>query len=45
MTVTIGRVEACAVMGVKLYALAHNTVRGAAGAALANAELWTLQAR
>ena len=26
-------------MGVKLFALAHNTVRGAAGAAIANAEL------
>ena len=26
-------------MGVKLFALAHNTIRGAAGAAIANAEL------
>lgn len=39
MAVTVGRVERCPVMGVKLYALGHNTVRGAAGAALANAEL------
>ena len=39
MAVTIGRVERCPVMGVKLFALAHNTVRGAAGAAVANAEL------
>lgn len=39
MGVTIGRVERCPVMGVKLFALAHNVVRGAAGAALANAEL------
>jgi aspartate-semialdehyde dehydrogenase len=39
MAVTIGRVEPCPVMGVKLYALAHNTLRGAAGAALANLEL------
>lgn len=39
MAVTVGRVERCAVMGVKLYALAHNTIRGAAGAAIANAEL------
>lgn len=39
MAVSVGRVEVCPVMGVKLYALAHNTVRGAAGAALVNAEL------
>ena len=39
MAVTIGRVEDCPVMGVKFYALAHNTIRGAAGAAIANAEL------
>ncbi len=39
MSVVLGRLEPCPVMGVKLYALAHNTVRGAAGAALLNAEL------
>lgn len=39
MAVTIGRVERCEVMGLKLFCLAHNTVRGAAGAALLNAEL------
>jgi aspartate-semialdehyde dehydrogenase len=39
MAITIGRVEPCEVFTVKLYALAHNTIRGAAGAALANAEL------
>lgn len=39
MIVTVGRVERCPVMGLKLYALAHNVVRGAAGAAIANAEL------
>jgi aspartate-semialdehyde dehydrogenase len=39
MAVTFGRVERCAVMGLKLFALAHNTLRGAAGAALQNAEL------
>ena len=39
MAVSVGRVEVCPVMGVKLYALAHNTIRGAAGAALVNAEL------
>ncbi len=40
MAVSFGRVERCAVMGLKFFALAHNTVRGAAGAALLNAELW-----
>ena len=39
MAVSIGRVEACPVMGLKLFALAHNTIRGAAGAAVLNAEL------
>jgi aspartate-semialdehyde dehydrogenase len=39
MTISIGRVEACSVMGVKFFALGHNTIRGAAGAAIANAEL------
>ncbi len=39
MAVSIGRIEHCPIMGVKLFALAHNTIRGAAGAAIANAEL------
>ena len=39
MAVTFGRVEACPVLGLKLFALAHNTLRGAAGAALLNGEL------
>lgn len=39
MAVTIGRIERCSVMGVKFYCLAHNTIRGAAGAAVANLEL------
>jgi aspartate-semialdehyde dehydrogenase len=39
MTVTCGRVRGCPVLGYKLVALGHNTVRGAAGAALLNAEL------
>lgn len=39
MTVTVGRVEPCEVMGLKFFALAHNVIRGAAGAAIANAEL------
>ncbi len=39
MAITLGRLEPCPVMGVKFFALAHNTLRGAAGAALLNAEL------
>ena len=39
MAVTIGRVRACPVMHAKFVALGHNTVRGAAGAAILNAEL------
>jgi len=39
MQLTVGRIEACPVLGVKLFVLGHNTIRGAAGAALANAEL------
>jgi aspartate-semialdehyde dehydrogenase len=39
MAIGIGRIEACPVMGVKFFCLAHNTIRGAAGAAIANAEL------
>ena len=39
MALSIGRVEPCAVMGLKYFVLAHNTIRGAAGAAIANAEL------
>ena len=39
MTVTVGRLRPCPVLGYKLFALGHNTVRGAAGAAVLNAEL------
>ncbi|MBN2799136.1 MAG: aspartate-semialdehyde dehydrogenase [Deltaproteobacteria bacterium] len=39
MAVSFGRVERCPVMGLKYFALAHNTLRGAAGAAILNAEL------
>ena len=39
MSVTIGRIEPCEVLTVKFFALAHNVIRGAAGAAIANAEL------
>jgi aspartate-semialdehyde dehydrogenase len=39
MTVTVGRLRACPVLSYKFMALGHNTIRGAAGAAILNAEL------
>jgi aspartate-semialdehyde dehydrogenase len=39
MTVFVGRLRPCPVLGYKFVALGHNTVRGAAGAAVLNAEL------
>jgi aspartate-semialdehyde dehydrogenase len=39
MAVCVGRVRRCPVLGYKLVALGHNTIRGAAGAAMLNAEL------
>lgn len=39
MTVSVGRIRPCPLLDVRLVALVHNTVRGAAGAALLNAEL------
>ena len=45
MTVTVGRLRACRVLDYKLVALGHNTVRGAAGAAVLNAELMHAEGR
>jgi aspartate-semialdehyde dehydrogenase len=39
MAAFIGRLRPCPVLDYKLVALSHNTVRGAAGAAVLNAEL------
>lgn len=39
MTISVGRLRACPVLTVRFVALGHNTIRGAAGAALLNAEL------
>lgn len=39
MAAVVGRVRPCAVLQFKYTALSHNTIRGAAGAALLNAEL------
>jgi aspartate-semialdehyde dehydrogenase len=39
MTVTVGRIQPDKVLDFRLVALGHNTIRGAAGAAVLNAEL------
>jgi aspartate-semialdehyde dehydrogenase len=39
MTVFVGRLRECPVLDYKFMALGHNTIRGAAGAAVLNAEL------
>jgi aspartate-semialdehyde dehydrogenase len=39
MTVSIGRLRPCPLFDYKFIALGHNTIRGAAGAAILNAEL------
>jgi aspartate-semialdehyde dehydrogenase len=43
MATLVGRVRRCELMGYKFIALGHNTIRGAAGAALLNAELLAAQ--
>ena len=39
MSVTVGRVREDPLFDVKLVAMGHNTIRGAAGASVLNAEL------
>ena len=39
MAVTIGRVRKCNILDYRFLVLSHNTIRGAAGAAILNAEL------
>jgi aspartate-semialdehyde dehydrogenase len=39
MAVSVGRLRTCPVLDYKFVALGHNTIRGAAGAAILNAEL------
>jgi aspartate-semialdehyde dehydrogenase len=39
MSVSVGRLRSCPLLDLRMVALVHNTVRGAAGAALLNAEL------
>jgi aspartate-semialdehyde dehydrogenase len=45
MSVTVGRVRADTLLDVKLVALAHNIIRGAAGASVLNAELMAATGR
>jgi aspartate-semialdehyde dehydrogenase len=39
MTVTVGRLRQCSILGYKFVLLGHNTIRGAAGGSILNAEL------
>ena len=39
MTVTLGRLRACPILHHKFVLLGHNTIRGAAGGSILNAEL------
>lgn len=39
MATTVGRLRECPLLGYKFVALAHNTIRGAAGCSILNAEL------
>ena len=43
MSTVVGRLRECPVLGYKFVAMAHNTVRGAAGGAILNAELLIAQ--
>jgi aspartate-semialdehyde dehydrogenase len=45
MTITVGRLRRCPVLDYKFVALGHNTIRGAAGAAILNAELMHREGR
>jgi aspartate-semialdehyde dehydrogenase len=45
MTVTVGRLRPCPLFDYKFVALGHNTIRGAAGAAILNAELMHCEGR
>ncbi|HVT05744.1 MAG TPA: aspartate-semialdehyde dehydrogenase [Thermoanaerobaculia bacterium] len=39
MAVSVGRIRSCPILDIRMVGLVHNTIRGAAGAALLNAEL------
>ena len=43
MAVTVGRVRPCEVFDSRCVVLSHNTIRGAAGGAILNAEIMVAQ--
>ena len=43
MSVTVGRLRPCSLLGLKFVSLVHNTLRGAASGAVLNAELLVRQ--
>ncbi|MCD6520188.1 MAG: aspartate-semialdehyde dehydrogenase [Anaerolineae bacterium] len=43
MAITVGRVRPCEVLDIKFVVLSHNTIRGAAGGSILNAELMLAQ--
>ncbi len=43
MASVVGRVRPCPIMGIKYVLLGHNTIRGAAGASILNAELFNVE--
>lgn len=43
MTTSVGRLRECPILGYKFATLAHNTIRGAAGCSILNAELLATQ--
>jgi aspartate-semialdehyde dehydrogenase len=43
MASVVGRIRPCPLLGVKFVVLGHNTIRGAAGASILNAELFKLE--
>ena len=45
MASVVGRVRPCPLLGTKFVVLGHNTIRGAAGASILNAELLKVEGR
>jgi aspartate-semialdehyde dehydrogenase len=43
MATVVGRVRPCPLLGTKFVLLGHNTIRGAAGASILNAELFKVE--
>jgi aspartate-semialdehyde dehydrogenase len=44
MATMVGRIRPCSVLDFKFTAMGHNTIRGAAGASILNAELLKIKA-